>query len=176
MVGRVDHFSLRLDRLVLDVERRQLLVDCLHRFGDAVGLGLPNLRLGFCSLDLDSRLFENLRRRKLVGDRIRDGLRILNIADDDADDCERRALGQLQNPGLHRGADAIDVFLDVQAIVFLNLVARVGSERLLDEIVIGGGEWILARLAIFLDECLDVLRIYLPQQMRPKLDAQIVLR
>ena len=31
VVGRVDHFLLRLDRFVLDVERRELLIDDDHR-------------------------------------------------------------------------------------------------------------------------------------------------
>jgi hypothetical protein len=41
-----------------------------------------------------------------------------------------------QDSGPHSRADRIDIIFHVQAVVFLNLVARVGSEWFLDEIVI----------------------------------------
>src|SRR5208282_2859468 len=112
---------------------------------------------------------------QLVGDRICYSLRILNVADDDADDGEWRALSQLQYSSLHRRADIIDVILDIQPVVFLNLVARVGSKRLLDEILVSGPQRIVAGAAEFLDEVFYVDRLHLPQQMSLELDVQIVL-
>ncbi len=102
VVGRPHHGLLSLDGLVLKVGCRQLLVDDVHRGGDAVRLDRARLRI-------DRHLPHPLLGGDLVRDGVRHLLRRLEVADGDRDELERGVARDLLDLVLDGVADRSEV-------------------------------------------------------------------